>query len=108
MKMNKNYRDILNKAKQVTLLKSEKESLKTGLESFIKTYPVRSLYEPRPLFNSLRLNQKLQPIMAIALLIALFVGGGTSLAAENSLPGDPLYHVKVGINEEVRGWLSLS
>lgn len=108
MKMNKDYKDIFNKAKQVKLLKSEKESLKTSLESFIKTYPVRSLYEARPLFQSARLNQKLQPIMAIALLIALFVGGGTSLAAENSLPGDPLYHVKVGINEEVRGWLSLS
>lgn len=108
MKMNKDYRDIFNKAKQVKLLKSEKESLKTSLESFIKTYPVRSLYEARPLFQSARLTQKLQPIMAIALLIALFVGGGTSLAAENSLPGDPLYHVKVGINEEVRGWLSLS
>lgn len=46
--------------------------------------------------------------MPIALLIALFLGGGAAYAAEGTLPGDTLYPVKVHINEEVRGWVSLS
>ncbi|MBI2013319.1 MAG: hypothetical protein HYS87_00565 [Candidatus Colwellbacteria bacterium] len=41
----------------------------------------------------------------ITLLIALSVGG-VSFAAENSLPGDALYPIKVGVNEQVRGALA--
>ena len=46
--------------------------------------------------------------MNIILIIALLVGGGASLVAEQSLPGDAMYTVKVGVNEEVRDWLTLS
>lgn len=50
---------------------------------------------------------KLVPIMA-ALLISVVVGGGVSFAAENSLPGDLLYAIKININEEVRAALAVS
>ncbi|HUQ30407.1 MAG TPA: DUF5667 domain-containing protein [Candidatus Paceibacterota bacterium] len=43
-----------------------------------------------------------------ALLIAALMGGGTSFAAENALPGDTLYPVKVHVNESVREALALS
>ncbi|MFZ2189600.1 MAG: DUF5667 domain-containing protein [Candidatus Magasanikiibacteriota bacterium] len=48
--------------------------------------------------------------MIVGLLIAaiLAMGGGTAVAAENTLPGDWLYPVKVSINEEVREALSIS
>src|SRR3989344_1739521 len=46
--------------------------------------------------------------MGIILAIALVFSGGVSLAANNAIPGDFLYPVKVSINEEVRGTLSLS
>ena len=46
--------------------------------------------------------------MAISLIIALLVGGGASFAAENALPGDALYPVKVEVNERVRGWAAVS
>jgi hypothetical protein len=46
------------------------------------------------------------PIAIIA--IAVLIGGGTSFAAEGALPGDTLYPIKVGINEEVRAWIALS
>lgn len=42
----------------------------------------------------------------VAVLVAL--GGGVSVAAQNSLPGDVLYPVKVGINEPVMLALSFS
>ncbi len=46
--------------------------------------------------------------MPIILIIALLVGGGVSVAAEQSLPGDALYPIKISLNESVRGGLSLS
>jgi len=54
--------------------------------------------------NQLITNRKPMTIF-IALLVALT--GGTSMAAERALPGDALYAVKVNVNEEVRGWLTL-
>lgn len=39
--------------------------------------------------------------MQIALLIALLLGGGTSIAAQNALPGDMLYSVKVNGDMDV-------
>lgn len=46
------------------------------------------------------------PFIAIALIIAATVGGGTALAAENALPGDPLWGVKVGVDERLAGMLA--
>ena len=44
--------------------------------------------------------------VAVAMLI--FVGGGLSYAAEGALPGNPLYSLKVNVNEPVRGALAFS
>lgn len=45
-------------------------------------------------------------IGAIIVIIGL-LGGGTSAAAESSLPGDALYGIKVNFNEEVRAGIAL-
>ena len=42
------------------------------------------------------------PFIAIALLIAAAIGGGTSVAAQNALPGDALWGFKVVINERLQ------
>lgn len=46
------------------------------------------------------------PFIAIALLLAVAVSGGVSLAAQHSLPGDPLWGVKVHINEGLQSALA--
>lgn len=46
--------------------------------------------------------------MNIAIIIVLLLAGSGSIAAENAVPGDFLYPVKVTVNEEVRGALSVS
>lgn len=51
--------------------------------------------------NIFKLNYKPMPIYAVIAVIAL-LGGGTTVAAENSLPGDLLYPIKIGLNEEIR------
>jgi hypothetical protein len=47
------------------------------------------------------INLKHTPMTALV-IAALLVSGGTSFAAGSALPGDTLYPVKVGVNEEVR------
>lgn len=49
------------------------------------------------------------PLMAVlTLLLLVGLGGATTYAAADALPGDPLYPVKVGMIEPVRGLLALS
>lgn len=51
----------------------------------------------------------LRPMPALlALLLVVFTGGGVSLAANNALPGDLLYPVKVSVNEEVHSAFTFS
>ncbi len=54
-------------------------------------------------FNS----NTLRPV-GFAFALVLVVGVGTSYAAENALPGDPLYAIKVGFTEPIQGVLSVS
>jgi hypothetical protein len=46
--------------------------------------------------------------MPIAIIIAIILAGGASITANNALPGDMLYGVKVGVNENVEKAFSLS
>ena len=48
------------------------------------------------------------PFIAIALIVAAAIGGGASVAAEHSLPGEALWGFKVHVNENVRAALSTS
>ena len=45
---------------------------------------------------------------ALLLLVVVSVGGGTSFAAQGSLPGDVLYPVKISVNEQVQVALATS
>lgn len=48
------------------------------------------------------------PFIAIALVIAAALGGGTAALAQQSLPGDVLWGFKVNVNENIAGALSAS
>jgi hypothetical protein len=48
------------------------------------------------------------PLIAIGLVIAAALGGGTALAAQNALPGDALWGFKVHVNENIEGAMSTS
>ncbi len=41
------------------------------------------------------------PFIALALILAAAIGGGTSVAAQNALPGDALWGFKTQVNERV-------
>ncbi len=112
----KTIEEQFKKLKSITLTQEEKQKTREVLLSFIQKNPVRVDLPSRHTlqeaytwssflqkFNHIRLHT-----MPLIIIIALLAGSGVSFAAEKTLPGDVLYPVKVNINEEVRGWLSVS
>ena len=105
------FKKFIKDSGHIKLEKSEKDRILHYLKALMMNEPVRggglaghrlwstSFYQLKLIFT--------KP-MPIIILIAIILSGGTSLAAESSLPGDALYSIKVGVNENVRGWLALS
>ncbi len=92
---------------------TEKAEMRSALLSFVQKNPTVRNHQPSrhistqgPLsFNSLTHNYMMATII-IALILG--VSGGTSLAAEHSLPGDILYPIKVEVNENIRSTVAFS
>lgn len=98
-------------AKSVKLTPEEKSGILGHLTTYMANNPVRNMkLAGHKLWSNQLINFKLTFLkpMPIAIIIALLISGGASMAAENALPGDNLYPIKVSINENVRGWLALS
>lgn len=90
-----------------------KNQLRAELVLYLKYHPVRNSPWERLLYQrsflAIILNKnKLKTMPVIILIIALVAGGSVSVAAENTLPGDLLYPVKVGVNEGVRELFAVS
>ena len=113
--MDKNLEKFINNAKNILLSKEEKDSMRANLESSMRG--ISAVREPgasrllsleaskQSILNIFKL--KTMPILAILIALTL-TGGGVSAAAENALPGDILYPVKVKANEEIRSLIALS
>ena len=92
--------------KKVGLTDLEKKNMRSVIYSFIaKQQPVRKPFFNRHInwrgeknFFLLILNSKPMIALIIAAVLIAF-SGGTAAAAENTVPGDLLYPVKVKINE---------
>lgn len=116
--MKDEFDKLIDSAKNLELGSAEKEDIKNVLLSHIEKTPVRIGAEMR--LNNIKSARSLSILellslrsifiknMAIALIVVLLVSGGASFAAEGALPGDVLYPVKVGINEEVVAALTIN
>lgn len=104
-------------AKHTRLSSAEKAEMRSMLLRHVKTNPVRTEMFERQQFvkgnrsilspfqiNNLR-SKKTMPILVI---LGLLMGGSASFAAENALPGDVLFPVKVHVNESVRGAVAVT
>lgn len=109
--MNNNFEQFIKKAKEVHLPEKEKAQGRELLSRYMQMNPPVRFSEQgrhqlqRSWFSQLitRNNILYKPMVIVAvLLIAVAAGGGVSLAAENALPGEVLYPVKVEVNENVR------
>lgn len=92
-------------AKHTRLSVEEKATMKSTLLQHIATYPIsENLFQDRgiPSPFSIR-NFRNKKTLSVFIIGGLFLGGSMSFAAENTVPGDILYPVKVHFNEPVRG-----
>ncbi|OHA88668.1 MAG: hypothetical protein A2741_02215 [Candidatus Zambryskibacteria bacterium RIFCSPHIGHO2_01_FULL_43_27] len=101
-----NFEEKLKKvSRSVEMTAKERGSIKARLVKEISadTMPAAvSLYSP----NAWLFIRK--HTLSVAFVAIIFFGGSLSTIAEGTLPGDILYPLKVGVNEEVRGWFATS
>lgn len=108
--MEKDLKQFIRSARNINLSEKEKTEMKRSVLNFISENPVRPGVQPRLGYGSNIFLTKLSFVqsMAILLIITIMVGGGVAVGAERAMPGDILYPVKIGVNEEVQGWLKVS
>ncbi|MFA6524277.1 MAG: DUF5667 domain-containing protein [Candidatus Paceibacterota bacterium] len=99
---------VNTEAKKIFLTKEEKSSVRNILISYSQKSPFINEKEVKEIrqfsvlssYSFLR-NRRLA--ISVFVIILLVLGGGTSYAAEGSLPGDMLYSIKVNVNEKIVG-----
>ncbi len=119
MNLEEKFNTLLQKSRDVRLLKDEKEQIKSHLLGFIAKNPVYDVqYIQKPETKKWETffigmpwaktgNLYVRSSFAALMLIFLF-GSGITFAAQNALPGDFLYQVKTGINEKVLAFTKFS
>lgn len=81
-------------------------SAATGRTAEVGRHGVSVATSLKSAWYSYFMERKFVPALCLAVL--LVATGGTSLAAENALPGDLLYPVKIGLNEQVRSFTAIT
>ena len=98
---NKLEEKIYNIGQRVGLTFDEREAMRARLLSQIETSSRPELSPYSPLFYWRHVSMYIKPQYVSIALLAVLVVGGVSMAAENALPGEPLYQVKTSVNENV-------
>lgn len=101
--MNDIERQFKSFASKIKLSSIEQEDIKANL--LRQVFARSSMHTERPRVSPFSVWFKFVPTALIAIL---FVGGGVSFAAKDTLPGDLLYPFKLGVTEKVQGLLLVS
>lgn len=111
-------KEFFNRAKglaEFRLRQDEKNAIESRLLEFMNQHPVIKTEVERPglwesFYSITMAPMKILFSKPAGVVVALLVltGAGTGFAAQNSLPGDLLYPIKVNINEPLRASLSFS
>lgn len=99
-----------------SLTNSERDNMRAYLKSFLSSHPAHAPFSIRALdwaeatFIRSATGERFAygKLAGASLVLILFTGMGTSYAAQNALPGQALYGVKVNLNEVVEGAFALS
>jgi hypothetical protein len=100
------FKKISNILKSFSLTERERTNIRLHLAALVDEYPATAPLRVRAggrISEALASRHTLfgSRSVAAALVLVMVVGVTTSYAAETALPGDPLYAVKVNINEPV-------
>ncbi len=93
----------IKRATQVSMSEKERAQTRDFLVSYMRMHPARARIAAK------RRTWSFHPYAVIAGLLIVALGGssaGAASLAENALPGDLLYPIKVNVNEEVRAALA--
>ncbi|MEK7644455.1 MAG: DUF5667 domain-containing protein [Patescibacteria group bacterium] len=102
---------IFKQLKRERLTLSEKSEMKTKLNLFVRENPIiQPTAETADRMDFFRLFQTRRRLAFAGAMIAvaLTIMSGTAYAAEESLPGDILYPIKINVNEKIRTAITLN
>lgn len=112
------FEQQLNTAKGVRMSPDEKGIVRYNLSSFIDKHPAKAIHRAPATERFARISPYSAPsmshfftagkILAFALILVMVSGGTLAFAAENALPGDVLYPIKINVNEPIRGALAVT
>lgn len=115
MKNDTSTKEYIQKLESLKLSESSRARMQNSLLEYARFHGVsedvrvgedaRSI-EQVPVSTSLFSLKRMY--MPFVILLAVMVGGGTSYAAQDAVPGDFLYAIKTEVNEPVRSALALS
>jgi hypothetical protein len=99
--MKDNVENLIKAAKQATLTNEEKTSIRFAL-----TQKMNNTAVPTPFWSFTFIRQ--YHYIPATLMILFVLGGGTSILAQRSLPGDALYPMKISVNENLESALTFN
>lgn len=107
--MNNELEKFIKRAKSVKLQEEERALMKTELLAFIERQgkAKQVMAVPPQSLASYYAKFLLRPIPLMVIFL-LLISTGTSFAAQNALPGDILYPVKIHVDETVQSWLAVT
>jgi hypothetical protein len=109
--MNEFFTNMQRIARTQRLSQNEKQAMRVRLTNYFEAYPVEEapvVEKPRTSVPSPFYFFAPRYSVSFAALLLLILGGGTTFAAEGTLPGDTLYPLKINVNERVATTLALS
>ncbi len=105
--MEKDIEKFFNNAKNIRLSKSEKDEILRELRAFIWRHPLKT--KTAKVTNGLRFLFTGWRVAVAAFVLIIVIGSaGTSTLASKALPGDVLYPVKTGVNEEIKTFFAFT
>jgi hypothetical protein len=110
--MTDEIKDLLDAFSSTPLSEHEKNSVRDGLRMFMTEHPARAPWHVRMLdtiehIADVAYSPRMQAMTA-SLAFMVLAGTGTAYAAGNALPGQPLYAVKVNLEEPMQGVFATS
>jgi hypothetical protein len=118
--MRDEFEKMLGAIKGTKFSNDERDVMRSRLRFFMNTHPAEAPFALRTLDSfsdgvssmgsqlSFMHGFRFRSVGVAALALVLAVGVGTSYAAQDALPGDALYGIKINVNEPVQGSLATS
>lgn len=107
--MNNFFTQLKDTARAIKLSRDEKQAMRVSLYTHFEKNSMGTFAAPvqrhRPT-PSMYFFFSTRYVVPVALLLMVGISGGTAFAAQTALPGEPLYAIKIHVNEAVQAALA--